>query len=194
VGALDFAPRPADYVARLRPIGGAAFKLLNSIEGLDTWTREAVTIKLRAITQIAAPRQFAKLGRQRIEYPPVEPYDGPNTIEQVSKALVCLADACITVIREKEKLSSKGAPTRSASRIVASELQKLFAEQSQGWSRQRDARGALQKLSPYEAKERAFIATALSDAKIPVPSDLKPRERTTATKKVRRRAHLIRSR
>jgi hypothetical protein len=171
VGALNLAPRPADYVTRLRPIARKAFDLLQMIEGSDTWTRDAVTLKIKALQRV---RTSAPL----IE--PIEPErepvsEPPRTVGDVSLALACLADACNAVIKENMGLPSKGAPKKAARDEVAKELCKVFAEHSRRWSRKRPRRGAFQQLSEYEANEREFIAAALADAKIPVPRNIRPR-------------------
>ena len=141
VAAIDYAPRPTDYVARIRPLRKIAWKLVNIIENLDSWTREALTSKLQESG--------------------IDPDARKRAIGDVSAAIAHFGDACGAVLLEHSKRPSGGRPKRGALDALVTELRSVFAQYSRGWNRIRPGRGAFVTHSEYEINERKFVLTAL---------------------------------
>lgn len=95
-------------------------------------------------------------------------------IDKLEMALIVFCDAINATLRDVPKEENRGRPKRDALKTVVSHLRQVFAEHYQGGgSSQRRRQGAKEDLSEREAEEVDFITTALKDAKIRFPENIR---------------------
>lgn len=153
VGAIDNAPRPANYRACISPLRGEACTLLARIGGLDTWMRDALEIELKEAHQQDAL--------------------SPDCLYPIERALAALATAAADAVKTYGRDESRGAPERAALRKLVAELRAVFAGARGKDRAERVSVGAQSNLTEYENDEIDFLRVALNDAGIPLPKRLR---------------------
>jgi hypothetical protein len=149
VVALDNAPRPAHYVARLRKISKIISKAAPAIVDSLYWNE---WVRNELIRELPDPTSRGLEARER--------------------ALIEIGDAANAALKRFEGIKSQGRPPHAALQTIIDNLRKVFETYYRGGETKRIRYGAISSLSAREAEEREFVRFAIEDAKILLPQNL----------------------